>query len=182
MGNGHPRFMAWVNSPPHPVAWRRHCWPAALNSSVRAGGTPPVRIEHAVVRWFLDLLGWTPRIRGGDAQGLFVSGGSLAAAGPPRGTAPTKAPAGTSRDECGAPREPVVFATAEARSCLAVELLASGRRASNASLRRAACQPRDLARRIAAATAMEQLPVAVVASVSVNTGAMDPPPPRSPIL
>ena len=43
-GNGHPRFFAWVNSPPHPLGVLAEALAAAMNPSV-AGG------NHAAVHW-----------------------------------------------------------------------------------------------------------------------------------
>ncbi|MEV4538124.1 pyridoxal-dependent decarboxylase [Asanoa sp. NPDC049518] len=74
-GNGHPRFAAWVNSPPHPLGIAAEALAATMNPSVAGGNHAAVHVEHQVVRWFAELAGF-----GGppDGVGLLVSGGSAA--------------------------------------------------------------------------------------------------------
>lgn len=131
MGNGHPRFMAWVNSPPHPVGVAAALLAAALNPSVAGGRHAAVHVEHAVVRWFLGLLGWSHAPGGAGAHGLFVSGGS-AATTTALAAARHRAYVRAGLDEraaglTGAPAA-AVFATAEAHSSAtkAAELLGIG--------------------------------------------------------
>lgn len=182
MGNGHPRFMAWVNSPPHPVGVAAALLAAALNPSVAGGRHAAVHVEHAVVRWFLDLAGWGSSPGGGDGYGLFVSGGSAAtttALASARHRAYARAGWNDRENGVGGAPQPVVFATAEAHSCMtkAVELLGIG--SANVvtvavGLGHRMC-PGDLAAQIGAARAAGRVPVAVVASAgTVNTGAIDP--------
>lgn len=71
-GNGHPRFSAWVNSvdsPPHPLAAMAAGVAAAMNPSVAGGNHAAVHLEHQVVRWFCELLGWPRRSRRSAAIG-----------------------------------------------------------------------------------------------------------------
>jgi aromatic-L-amino-acid/L-tryptophan decarboxylase len=182
MGNGHPRFVAWVNSPPHPVGVAGALLAAASNPSVAGGRHAAVHVEHAVVRWFLDLLGWHASSAGGEAFGLFVSGGSAAtttALAAARHCAYGRAGWDDRENGLTNAPEPVVFATVEAHSCLtkAVELLGIG----SGQIERIACDaeyrmdPRDITAKLRAAAAAGRVPVAVVASVgTVNTGAIDP--------
>ena len=72
-GNGHPRFAAWVNSPPHPLGVLADALAAAMNPSVAGGDHAAVHLEHQVIRWFADLLGWPAGF-----SGQLVSGGSAA--------------------------------------------------------------------------------------------------------
>ena len=72
-GNGHPRFAAWVNSPPHPLGVLAEALAAAMNPSVAGGNHAAVHLEHQVIRWFADLLGWPA-----GYAGQLVSGGSAA--------------------------------------------------------------------------------------------------------
>jgi hypothetical protein len=72
-GSAHPRFAAWVNSPPHPLGVAASALAAAMNPSVAGGNHAAVHLERQVVRWLADLLGWA----GGHA-GQLVSGGSAA--------------------------------------------------------------------------------------------------------
>jgi aromatic-L-amino-acid/L-tryptophan decarboxylase len=177
-GNAHPRFAAWVNSPPHPLGVAASALAAAMNPSVAGGNHAAVHLERQVVRWFADLLGWA----GGHA-GQLVSGGSaatLTALAAARRRAMTRAGLDDRRDGMSAAAGgPVVYATAEAHSCAtkAVEILGIGSahltiigtgadRAMDAA---------DLQRRVTADRAAGKLPIAVVASAgTVNTGAVDP--------
>ncbi|WP_182349407.1 pyridoxal-dependent decarboxylase [Tomitella gaofuii] len=131
-GNGHPRFFAWVNSPPHPVGVAAEAVAAALNPSVAGGRHAAVHLEHEVARWFLGLLGWAPPA----SYGLLVSGGSaatLTALTAARRRAYASVGLDVRADGTAGAR-PVVYATAAAHSCVvkAVETLGLG----NANIRR----------------------------------------------
>jgi aromatic-L-amino-acid/L-tryptophan decarboxylase len=176
-GNAHPRFAAWVNSPPHPLGVAASALAAAMNPSVAGGNHAAVHLERQVVRWFADLLGWS-----GHA-GQLVSGGSaatLTALAAARRRAMTRAGLDDRRDGLlAAGREPVVYVTAEAHSCAtkAVEILGIGSAhiTAVATDTDRAMDPGDLRRALAADHAAGKLPIAVVASAgTVNTGAVDP--------
>jgi aromatic-L-amino-acid decarboxylase len=72
-GNGHPRFAAWVNSPPHVLGVFAEALAAAMNPSVAGGNHAATHIERQVVRWFAGVAGFPE-----DSAGLLVSGGSMA--------------------------------------------------------------------------------------------------------
>lgn len=72
-GNGHPRFAAWVNSPPHVLGVFAEALAAAMNPSVAGGNHAATHLERQVVRWFAGLAGFPD-----DSAGLLVSGGSMA--------------------------------------------------------------------------------------------------------
>jgi glutamate/tyrosine decarboxylase-like PLP-dependent enzyme len=74
MGNGHPRFFGWVNSPPAPEAVAAEFLAAALNPSVAGGDHAAVYLEHGVVRWLMELIGFPSA----GSMGMLVSGGSVA--------------------------------------------------------------------------------------------------------
>jgi aromatic-L-amino-acid/L-tryptophan decarboxylase len=74
MGNGHPRFFGWVNSPPSPMAVITEILAAAMNPSCAGGDHTAIYLEHCVIRWLMGLLGF-PCERSG---GLLVSGTSAA--------------------------------------------------------------------------------------------------------
>jgi glutamate/tyrosine decarboxylase-like PLP-dependent enzyme len=74
MGNGHPRFFGWVNSPPAPVAILAELLAATLNPSVAGGDHAAVYTERAAVRWLAELVGFPTE----GGMGLLVSGGSMA--------------------------------------------------------------------------------------------------------
>jgi glutamate/tyrosine decarboxylase-like PLP-dependent enzyme len=72
-GNGHPRFMGWVNSPPAVLGVFAEALAAAMNPSCAGGNHGAIHLEHQVLRWFRDLLGLPA-----SSMGLLVSGGSMA--------------------------------------------------------------------------------------------------------
>ena len=72
-GNGHPRFWAWVNSPPAVMGIVAEALAAAMNPSVAGGNHAAVHVERQVIRWFAETLGLPS-----TAMGLLVSGGSMA--------------------------------------------------------------------------------------------------------
>src|SRR5713101_2085026 len=74
MGNGHPRFFGWVNSPPAPVGVLADFLAAALNPSCAGGDHAAIYVERAAVRWLMELIGFPTE----GSMGLLVSGGSMA--------------------------------------------------------------------------------------------------------
>lgn len=74
MGNGHPRFFGWVNSPPAPAGIVAELLAATLNPSVAGGDHAAVYLERAVLRWLMELVG----VPVAGSMGLLVSGGSIA--------------------------------------------------------------------------------------------------------
>jgi glutamate/tyrosine decarboxylase-like PLP-dependent enzyme len=76
MGNGHPRFFGWVNSPPSPIGVLADLLAAAMNPSCAGGDHAAIYVERAAVRWLMELIGFPTA----DSMGLLVSGGSVATA------------------------------------------------------------------------------------------------------
>jgi glutamate/tyrosine decarboxylase-like PLP-dependent enzyme len=74
MGNGHPRFFGWINSPPTPVGVVGDLLAAALNPSCAGGDHAAIYVERAAVRWLMELIGFPVE----GSMGLLVSGGSMA--------------------------------------------------------------------------------------------------------
>lgn len=74
MGNGHPRFFGWVNSPPAPIGAVAELLAAALNPSCAGGDHAAIYVERAAVRWLMELSGFPTD----GSMGLLVSGGSMA--------------------------------------------------------------------------------------------------------
>jgi len=74
MGNGHPRFFGWVNSPPAPIGIVADFLAAALNPSCAGGDHAAIYVERAAVRWLMELIGFPTE----GSMGLLVSGGSAA--------------------------------------------------------------------------------------------------------
>jgi glutamate/tyrosine decarboxylase-like PLP-dependent enzyme len=179
MGNGHPRFFGWINSPPVPFAPLAELLAAALNPSCAGGDHAAIYLERCVVRWLMELLGFPTE----GSMGLLVSGGSMA-------SLTCLAAARTwvaGRDGWdvrqagvrGAPADLVMYLSAEGHSCLrkSAELLGLGA----GSLR---IVPTDARLRIDVAAlhaaiqedrAAGRRPFCVAASAgTVNTGIVDP--------
>ncbi len=73
MGNNSPRFFAWVNSPAAPLGVLSEMLAAALNASVAGGDHAATYVEHAVLSWMKEIIGFPAQ-----AGALLVSGGSMA--------------------------------------------------------------------------------------------------------
>ena len=178
MGNGHPRFYAWVNSPPTPVGIFADALAAAMDPSCAGGNHAAIYVEHAVLNWFRDLLGFPPA-----SMGLLVSGGSMANL---TGLAVARhvicersgiavRQAGLQRME----RPLVLYIGAEGHGCIrkAAELLGIGGDytrvvPSDSALR---IRPDALEETVRADLQSGLRPFAVAASAgTVNTGAIDP--------
>ncbi len=74
MGNGHPRFFGWANSPPSPIGVFADFVAAAMNPSCAGGDHAAIYVERAAVRWLMELVGFPTE----GSMGLLVSGGSMA--------------------------------------------------------------------------------------------------------
>jgi aromatic-L-amino-acid/L-tryptophan decarboxylase len=74
MGNGHPRFFGWVNSPPAPLGVIADLLAAALNPSCAGGDHAAIYVEHAAMRWLMELVGFPTS----GSMGLLASGASAA--------------------------------------------------------------------------------------------------------
>lgn len=73
MGNASPRFFAWINSPPAPLAVLAELLAAGMNPSVAGGDHAATYIEHAVLNWLKAIMTYPA-----DSGGVFASGGSVA--------------------------------------------------------------------------------------------------------
>src|SRR5437870_8629952 len=74
MGNGHPRFFGWVNSPPAPLGAVADLLAGAMNPSCAGGDHAAIYVERCVTRWLMELIGFPVE----SSMGLLVSGGSTA--------------------------------------------------------------------------------------------------------
>jgi glutamate/tyrosine decarboxylase-like PLP-dependent enzyme len=177
-GNGHPRFFAWVNSPPHPLGVFAEALAAAMNPSVAGGNHAAVHLEHQVTRWFADLAGFPC-----DSIGLLVSGGSMAtltALAAARHRAAQHAGIDVRGDGVqGHEQKFVLYLGSEGHGSArkAAELLGVG----SANIRTVASDSHyrlrtdELRRHLERDLADGLIPVAVMASIgTVNTGALDP--------
>jgi glutamate/tyrosine decarboxylase-like PLP-dependent enzyme len=178
MGNGHPRFFGWVNSPPAPAGVVVEPIAAAMNPSCAGGDHAAVALERCVVRWLAGLLGYP----GPPGGGLLTSGASVATIAS-LAAARHRAAARDGWDvRAGglAGRPPfALYVSAETHSCLrkAAELLGIGAhgvrvvpvdgefRMDPAALRSALARDRGAGLR----------PFCIAATAgTVNTGAIDP--------
>ncbi len=74
MGNGHPRFFGWVNSPPDPAGIVAELLAAGFDPSCAGGDHAAIYLERCVTAWLADLVGFPLD----DGIGLLTSGGSVA--------------------------------------------------------------------------------------------------------
>jgi aromatic-L-amino-acid/L-tryptophan decarboxylase len=178
MGNGHPRFFGWVNSPPQPAGVLVEPIAAAMNPSCAGGDHAAVAAERCVLRWLAELVGY-PSPPGG---GLLTSGASLAtvtalAAARHRAAA---ADGWDVRADGLAGRPPfAVYVSAEGHSCVrkAAELLGIGARGVRVIPvdHEFRMDPAALRGALARDRATGLRPFCVVATAgTVNTGAIDP--------
>lgn len=178
MGNGHPRFFGWVNSAPSAAGVLVAPIAAAMNPSCAGGDHSGVLLEHTVLRWLAELVGF-PHSPGG---GLLTSGASMATV---IALAAARQRAGR-RDgldlrEEGLYGHPpmVMYVSAEGHSCLrkAAELLGLGNRQVRVvPVDDTFRMDVDVLRRLVTRDKRAGLrPFCVTASAgTVNTGAVDP--------
>lgn len=178
MGNGHPRFFGWVNSPPSAAGVAVAPLAAAMNPSCAGGDHAGVLLERTAVRWMAELVGFPHE----PGAGLLTSGTSMATI-VALSTARQWAVGRDGHDvrETGLyeHRPLTLYVSTEGHSCLAkaAELLGFG----NRYLRRV---PVDDTYRMDTAALREMItadveaglrPFFVAASAgTVNTGAVDP--------
>lgn len=74
MGNGHPRFFGWVNSPPAHLGVIAELLAAAMDPSCAGGDHAAIYVERAAVRWLMELVEFPTD----GSMGILVSGGSMA--------------------------------------------------------------------------------------------------------
>lgn len=176
LGHINPRFFAWVNSPAAPLSIIGELLAAGMNSSAAGGDQASTYLEHAVLNWLKEIMGFPP-----NSGALLVSGGSLASLVGLAVMRHVKAQTGSMRGQ-GMQPEPaplVVYTSSEGHSCLtkAVELLGIGHN----YLRRIPVEADFrmnidlLAQQIKTDRQAGLYPVCVAASAgTVNTGAIDP--------
>src|SRR5438128_1789732 len=179
MGNGHPRFFGWVNSPPAPIGVLADFLAAALNPSCAGGDHAAIYVERAAVRWLMELIDFPTD----GSMGLLASGGSAAtliALAAARHRAAIDDGWNVRRDGLQRARSPfVLYVSQEGHSCIqkAAELLGLGtdaiqRIATDENYR---MDVGSLRAAVAADRAVGKRPFCVAASAgTVSTGAIDP--------
>ena len=125
LGHINPRFFAWVNSPAAPISVLGELLAASMNSSIAGGDQSGVYIEHAVLDWLKEIMGFPL-----SSGGILVSGGSMAST---VGLAVMRFVKAQSQDMRGKGMSQesspmVVYTSSEGHSCIekAVELLGIG--------------------------------------------------------
>ena len=178
MGNGHPRFFGWANSPPSSMGVLSEMLAAAVNPSCAGGDHAAIYVEHSALRWLMELIGYPTE----GSQGILVSGGSMASLtclAAARQRALSRADWDVrKRGLAGAPQL-VLYTSDQGHSCLhkAAELLGIGSDhvrviPSDDAYR---MDVGALAEALAADRAQGLTPFCVCASAgTVNTGAIDP--------
>jgi len=175
MGNASPRFFAWVNSPPAPLAILADLLASAHDPSVAGGDHSATYVEHGVLNWLKAIVHYPA-----TAGGLLTSGGSMANLIALAVMRHVKT-GGTIRARGFADHSApmVIYTSVQGHSCLEkdIQLLGFG----SDYLRRI---PVDAEYRMDVAALRAQItadravglsPVCVAASVgTVNTGAIDP--------
>src|SRR5215831_7288733 len=73
--NAHPRMFGYVQSPGTPIAAFADLLASTLNANLTVwrSAPAPVELERLTIDWIRQILGFNP-----EADGLFVSGGSMA--------------------------------------------------------------------------------------------------------
>lgn len=175
MGNSSPRFMGWVNSTAAPLGMIADMLAAALNPSVAGGDHAATYVEHAVLTWMKDIMGYPH-----TAGGVLTSGGSVAnlvCLGAMRHAITQQQDRTSGFYTSTAPY--IIYISTEGHSCIqkAVEILGFG----SQNIRKI---PVDEAFRFDIAALRQQIiadrqaglhPACVAASAgTVNTGAIDP--------
>jgi glutamate/tyrosine decarboxylase-like PLP-dependent enzyme len=179
MGNGHPRFFGWVNSPPAPIGVVAELLAAALNPSCAGGDHAAIYVERSAVRWLMELVGFPVE----GSMGLLVSGGSMASLtclAAARHRAATLDGWDVRAHGVAATRAPLVlYLSEEGHSCIrkAAEVLGLG----GGAVRTVPVDDefrmdvRALRAAVVADRAAGRRPFCVTASAgTVNTGAIDP--------
>jgi aromatic-L-amino-acid decarboxylase len=174
-GNGHPRFYGWVNSPPTPVGIFAEALAAAMNPSCAGGNHAAVYVEHCVLNWFREILGFPP-----ESMGLLLSGGSMANLTALAVARHVKAGTDVRAEGLQSIEKPIVlYMGEEGHGCIrkAAELMGIGSRYIRTipSDENSRMSVRDLEAAIKADLDGGYRPIAVAASAgAVNHGAIDP--------
>jgi len=177
MGNGHPAFFGWVNSPPSSAGMLASLVAAAMNASVVAGDHADVHIERTAVRWLAELVGFPHE----PGAGLLTSGASAATvvclAGA-RSRALTAVGHDVRRDGLVGAPQLTAYVPSEAHSCVrrALELLGLGSSCMReVPLDAGRLDAEALRASIAADRAEGRVPALLVGSAgTVNAGIIDP--------
>ncbi len=179
MGNGHPGFFGWVNSPPSLMGIVGDFLAAAMNPSCAGGDHAAIYLERCCTRWLMELVGFPTE----GSFGILVSGASMATLtclAAARRAAAARDGWNIREEGLSGNRPPlVVYLSGEGHSCIhkAAEMLGLGSRQLRLipvddQFRMSVPALRDAIR---ADRVAGNRPFCVAASAgTVNTGAIDP--------
>jgi aromatic-L-amino-acid/L-tryptophan decarboxylase len=176
MGNSHPRFYGFINATADPVGVAADYLAASMNPNCWGGDHAAIHVEHRVMRWLAEMLGYPA-----DAEGILVSGGSMANFTALATARRAMVPGNVREDGLAGEGRPrlVVYASDQVHHCVdkAVDLLGIGTK----NLRKIETDDRfrirmDLLAKAVAEDRREGLTPAIVVGTAgtVNTGAIDP--------
>lgn len=176
MGNSHPRFYGFINATADPVGITADYMAAAMNPNCWGGDHAAIHVEHRVIAWLAEMLGYPA-----DAEGILVSGGSMANFTALAAARRAMTPGNVREDGLAGEGRPrlTVYASDQVHHCVdkAVDLLGIGTK----NLRKIETDGRFrirmdlLAEAIAADRRAGLTPAIVVGNAgTVNTGAIDP--------
>ncbi len=176
MGNSHPRFYGFINATADPVGVVADGLAAAMNPNCWGGDHAAIHVEKQVVGWLASAFGFPA-----DAEGILVSGGSMANFTALAAARRAQTPGNVREDGLAGPDRPrlTVYASDQTHACVdkAVDLLGIG----TSQLRKLPSDERfririeDLERAVAADRRSGFHPAIVVGNAgTVNTGAIDP--------
>ena len=176
MGNSHPRFYGFINATADPVGIAADYLAASMNPNCWGGDHAAIHVEHRVMRWLANFLGYPE-----TAEGILVSGGSMANFTALAAARRAMTPGNVREDGLAGEGRPrlTVYASDQVHHCVdkAVDLLGIGTR----QLRKIETDERfrirmDLLEKAVAADRVAGLTPAIVVgnAGTVNTGAIDP--------
>jgi len=174
MGNGHPRFWAWVMGNGSMSGALAEFLAAVMNSNVAGGNHAAIRVERQVIDWIRSMVGLPE-----GASGLLTSGASMANLIGLAVARHAKADIDVRAQGMAAIPQPlVVYTSSEAHSSntRALELLGLGRAGLHIIPARGdfTLDLQALTEAITADRAVGRRPICVIASAgTVNTGAID---------
>jgi glutamate/tyrosine decarboxylase-like PLP-dependent enzyme len=175
-GNSHPRFFGFINATADPVGVTADYLAAAMNPNCWGGDHAAVHVENEVMHWLAEIVGYPP-----DAEGILVSGGSMANFTALAAARRAVTPGNVREDGLAGEGRPVLtaYASDQVHHCVdkAIDLLGMGTR----NLRKIPTDERfrirlDLLEAAIAADRRAGLTPAILVgnAGTVNTGAIDP--------
>jgi len=125
MGNSHPRFFGFINATADPVGITADYLASSMNPNCWGGDHAAIHVEHRVMKWLAELLGYPP-----EAEGILVSGGSMANFTALATARRAMAPGDVREEGMAGPDRPrlTVYASDQVHACVdkAVDLLGIG--------------------------------------------------------